>query len=158
MRLFHLIVTIGGSFSAFSLFANVIQGAKGQMSTALRVGFGAAATLLAIVIAVVVVRRIRFSRRLPSYLGTQVDARTIPALGDLRADMALFGSLDPENIVFHRSVSRRRAPAEILRHQGRLHIVIRYELLAALLSQAREAQPIIWHEFGHFVQWDTRLG
>jgi Zn-dependent protease with chaperone function len=158
LRLFHLAVVIGGIYSVLSLIVTFAQFIRTPWSDE-RVGVTAAMVLLIACIAVIFHRRMSFSRSWKSYLGPLIDTRKIESLALLQQRMADFARIDPEKIEFHRTAAPKRPPAAILRDsKGKLHIVLRYEMLVSLCAQRRDPEAIIWHEFGHFLQWDTRLG
>jgi hypothetical protein len=152
-------VTLGGLTTAFALIAALIQSILVPNNVGRGVGQAFALLLLVIAIVVILLRRISFFRNLHSYLGPVVDVEKVARVKDLRAKMALFAGCSPEMVVFHHTIARDRPPAEILRDsEGKLHIVLRYEILVSMFSQSLSPEAIIWHEIGHFVQWDTRLG
>jgi hypothetical protein len=157
VRLFHLVVLIGGIYSVLSLIVLFALPTRTSWGGE-RDGAAAVLVLMIACVTVIVQRRVSFSRSLKSYLGPLVDISKVESLTQLRMSMADSSSIAPEMIEFHLTAAPNRPPAAILRDsEGKLHIVLRYEILARLCDH-RYPEAIIWHEFGHFLQWDTRLG
>jgi hypothetical protein len=89
-------------------------------------------------------------------LGIPIDPPEFPQLQQLYRDAERLLGVPERSFRFH--CVNQTSPAQIVRSRGTVHVLLAFGALVSLERQPRMTLGIVWHEIGHYVQWDTTLG
>jgi hypothetical protein len=92
-------------------------------------------------------------------LGRPIYERDFPILGEFVGTLLEARRLGVKKVRFWCGTDRKASLARVIEYpSGTLHIVLQYKLLTMLSARPSFALGVLWHEIGHFVQWDSKFG
>jgi hypothetical protein len=158
MRLFHLCALasalMGGLVGLGSPLRNALQGTS---LSARSIGDLVVCACLLLTLGWMWYRLRKFARACDAgLLGVPIALPEFPQLQQLLGDAERLLGVPERSFRFH--CVNQTSPAQIVRSRGTVHVLLAFGALVSLERQPRITLGIVWHEIGHYVQWDTTLG
>jgi len=158
MRAFHTLVAATSVLPIVGLLILDTLAVRSKLPVLISAALFPSALLLA-TLSVMLARNRSFRRNFQRYLGAVIDVSRFPEFAKLRAEAARLLRRPEQDIEFRSIVKSDVAPAQIFEGPDKkIYCLLRFELLQVARRRPSLTTAIIWHEFGHYFQWDTKFG